>query len=81
MIRKLYTTPFCWYCERVKEELDRLGLPYEEVTVGGPAGREEVIRLSGQRRVPVLVEGDRVMHDSVRIVAHLRRSHSPEEQR
>ena len=72
---RLYTVPFCGYCERVKDELARLELPYDEVTVPG-WNREDVVRLSGQRRVPVLVDGSRVIHDSARIIAHLRQTYS-----
>jgi glutaredoxin 3 len=68
----LYTIPWCAYCDRVKDELARLDLDYEEITV--PASRfqrDEIYRLTGQRQVPVLVEGDLVLHESSRIVAHL----------
>jgi glutathione S-transferase len=73
----LYTTTSCAYCDRVKDELDRRGLEYEEVTVTGPRSkREEVYRLTGQRQVPVLVDHDVVVHDSTRILDYLRRRRS-----
>jgi glutathione S-transferase len=34
-------------------------------------GRDEVIELTGQDRVPVLVTGDEVVNDSHRILEHL----------
>jgi glutaredoxin len=74
MTLTLYTTPFCFYCERVKEDLDRRALPYQEVTVPGLLSRrEEVYRLSGQRLVPVLVDDSTVVHGSTRILEHLAR--------
>ncbi len=47
---RLYTGSYCPYCRRVKQELDRLGLDYEPVNADED-GRQEVIRLSGQRRL------------------------------
>ena len=77
MPRTLYTTPYCGYCDRVRSELERLKLEYEEVSVGWSLpDREEVLRLSGQRRVPILVENGEVIHDSSRILQHLRRKYA-----
>ena len=53
---RLYSGDFCPYCRRVKKELDRLELPYEEVYADAD-GREEVVRLSGQRAIPILTIG------------------------
>lgn len=79
MDRTLYTVPFCGYCERVRRELERLNLDYEEVEVPWPmSGREAVFRVSGQRRVPVLVDAGQVIHDSTRIIEHLRRTYTSE---
>ena len=69
---KLYTGDYCPYCRRVKKELDRLNLPYEEVYADGD-GREEVIRLSGQRAIPILTIGDEVLVDSAYIIRELRK--------
>jgi glutaredoxin len=67
----LYTGDYCPYCRRVKKELDRLNLPYEEVYADGDA-REEVIRLSGQRAIPILTIDDEVLVDSSNIIRELR---------
>jgi len=67
----LYTGDYCPYCRRVKKELDRLNLPYEEVYADGD-GREEVIRLSGQRVIPILTIDDEVLVDSSNIIRELR---------
>ena len=68
----LYTGDYCSYCRRVKKELDRLNLPYEEVYADAD-GREEVSRLSGQRAIPILTIGDEVIVDSSEIIRELRK--------
>ena len=69
---RLYTGDYCPYCRRVKKELDRLNLPYEEVYADAN-GREEVIKLSGQRAIPILAIGDEVFVDSSHIIRELRK--------
>ena len=69
---RLYTGDYCPYCLRVKKELDRLSLPYKIVDADAN-GREEVIQLSGQRRIPILTIGDEVLVDSTHIIRELRR--------
>jgi glutaredoxin 3 len=68
---KLYTGDYCPYCRRVKKELGRLNLPYEEVYADAD-GREEVIRLSGQRAIPILTIDEEVLVDSSYIIRELR---------
>ena len=69
---RLYTGDYCPYCRRVKKELDRLALPYEEVYADAD-GREEVIKLSGQRAIPILTIGEEVLVDSTHINRELRK--------
>ena len=69
---RLYTGDYCSYCRRVSRELERLGLDYEMVNADID-GREEVIRLSGQRKIPILTIGDEVLVDSSRIIRELRK--------
>ncbi len=69
---RLYTGEYCPYCRRVKKELDRMNLPYEEVYADAD-GRQEIIRLSGQRAIPILTIGDEVLVDSTYIIRELRR--------
>ncbi len=69
---KLYTGDYCPYCIRVKRELERLNLDYEAVDADAD-GREEVMRLSGQRLIPILTIGDEVLVDSSHIIRELRR--------
>ncbi|TCJ16790.1 glutaredoxin family protein [Rubrobacter taiwanensis] len=67
----LYSGNYCPYCIRVKRELERLELDYEEVNADED-GRETVIRLSGQRAIPILTIGDEVLVDSGNIIRELR---------
>jgi glutathione S-transferase len=73
----LYTTPYCPFCDRIKDELDRRAIAYEEVAVPViRSQRKELFRLTGQRRVPVLLDDGAAIHDSIRILAHLARKYS-----
>lgn len=69
---KLYTGYYCPYCRVVRKELERLELDYEVVDADAD-GREEVIRLSGQRAIPILTIDDEVLVDSSHIIRELRR--------
>ncbi len=60
----------CPYCEKVRLSLRRMGLDYES-TVIDPEDRSAVERISGQRLVPVLIDDDRVIPDSSRILRYL----------
>jgi len=69
---KLYKADWCGYCVRVMRKLDELGLAYEGVEVPIPhRDRREVIAVSGQPEVPVLVDGDVVIDDDDRIIPYL----------
>ena len=72
---RLYTGNYCPYCVRVRRELDRLELEYEVVQADAD-GREEVVRLSGQRKIPILAIGDEVLTDSSHIIRELRKRYS-----
>ena len=69
---KLYTGDYCPYCRRVKKELEKLNLAYEVVDADADV-REEVMRLSGQRAIPILTIGDEVLVDSSYIIRELRK--------
>ena len=59
-------------CGKVARKLDALGITYGEVRVGLlPRDREEVVELTGQKLVPVLVDGNEIVHDSHRILEYL----------
>jgi glutaredoxin 3 len=68
---RLYTGDYCPFCRRVRNELERLGLDYDAVDADADM-REEVIRLSGQRAIPILTIGDEVLVDSSHIIRELR---------
>jgi glutaredoxin 3 len=57
----IYTTVFCPYCQMAKALLQRKGIPFKEIDVGGkPALREEMRIKAGRRNtVPQIWIGDR----------------------
>jgi glutathione S-transferase len=67
---RLYRFPFSTNVERVALALAHKGVEIESIWVD-PADRSEVVRISGQGLVPVLVDGDRVVADSTAILEHL----------
>ena len=69
---RLYHRWKCPWCAAARQGIENVGADVELVEV--PYPREErtgVLGLSGQSRVPVLVDGDEVIVDSRRIVRHL----------
>ena len=69
------TTPTDWLCPcgRVARELRRQGVEYAEVRMPQRRKRRgEVVALSGQNRVPLLMLDGEPICDSHRIVEHLR---------
>jgi glutathione S-transferase len=67
-------TPTNWLCPcgRVARALRANGVEHEQVRVRPRDGREEVLAVSGQSRVPLLVLEGEAICDSHRIVEHLR---------
>lgn len=61
------------FCEKVRLVLAAKGLPYQVVEVVPGLGQVQLYRLSGQRQVPVLVDGAEVVADSSAIALHLER--------
>lgn len=72
---RLYTGNYCPFCMRVKGELERLDLEYEAVNADDD-NRESVMKLSGQRAIPILTIDDEVLVDSKNIIRELRRRYS-----
>lgn len=61
-------TNFLCPCGAVERALRRAGLEHRSERLSfARAERAEIVELTGQRRVPVLVDGDEVIHDSRRI--------------
>lgn len=64
-------------CGAVSRRLRKLGIEHRTERVPyRRAGRPEIVELTGQDRVPVLVEGEEVIHDSRRIVQYLDWAHA-----
>ncbi len=80
---KLYTRLFCPYCRKVKRKLDNLNLDYETHRVSFlPPLRSEVKEVSGQSKVPVLVDtehGVDGMPESDDIVRYLDETYGSED--
>ncbi len=67
---RLYRFRFSTNVERVALALAHKRLAVESVWID-PTDRSEIVRVSGQDLVPVLVDGDRVVADSTAILEHL----------
>jgi glutathione S-transferase len=67
---RLYRAPFSTNVERVALALAHKGLEVESVVISYE-DRSPVVEVSGQGLVPVLVDGDEVIPDSIRILRHL----------
>ena len=68
-------TPTNWLCAcgRVARELNKRDVPFEQIRLPyRKSDRPEIEELTGQRHLPVLVDGQEVINDSHRIVEYLR---------
>lgn len=69
---KLYQFESCPYCQMVRSRMSELLLTYVCVNVPRDRSqRQEVIAVSGQPTVPVLVDGDVVLDDEEKILPYL----------
>ena len=59
------------FCLKVRMAMQAKGLSFREVEVTPGIGQVSLFRLSGQRQVPVLVDGDDVVSDSSAICRYL----------
>jgi glutathione S-transferase len=67
-------TPTNWLCRcgTVARRLRKQGIDFEQVRVPQRRkNRVEIVELTGQDWVPVLVDGEEVIHDSHRILEYL----------
>lgn len=57
----IYTKAGCPYCEAAKKDLSRRNIRFEEIDLAnGPEAKKKVVKLSGKRLIPVIVDGDTV---------------------
>ncbi|MCU0569256.1 MAG: glutathione S-transferase family protein [Oculatellaceae cyanobacterium Prado106] len=68
---ELYQFELSHYCEKIRFILDYKGLEYRKVEVVPGLGQLDLYRLSGQRLVPVLKDGNTVISDSTAIAHYL----------
>jgi glutathione S-transferase len=69
---RLYHRWKCPWCAAARQAIENVAAPVELVEVPYPRDERDVLEeISGQRRVPVLVDGDTVVFESRRIVRHL----------
>lgn len=77
----LYDYPLSGNCHKVRLMLSLLGVEYERIDVDvSQAGtrRPEFLALNPRGQVPVWVEGETVIWDSMAILAYLARRHGPD---
>lgn len=56
---KIYTKTGCPYCAAAKEDFKKRNVDFEEINLSEePLKISEMVKLSGGRQVPVIVEGD-----------------------
>ncbi|MTF39494.1 glutathione S-transferase family protein [Cyanobacterium aponinum] len=72
---ELYQFELSQFSEKVRLILDYKGLEYKKVEVTPGIGQLEVYKISGQRQVPVLKDGDTVVADSTEIALYLDRKY------
>ncbi|MBN2119496.1 MAG: glutaredoxin family protein [Candidatus Omnitrophica bacterium] len=59
---KIYSMPTCPYCKMAKEYLSSKGISFRDIDVSADHDAlEEMIKISGQMGVPVIVSGDKVV--------------------
>ncbi|MBD1861116.1 glutathione S-transferase family protein [Trichocoleus desertorum GB2-A4] len=72
---ELYQFEMSHYCEKVRLILDYKGLAYRKIEVTPGIGQLDLYRMSGQRQVPVLKDGNEVIADSTAIGKYLDRQY------
>lgn len=68
---ELYQFEASHYCEKVRLLLDYKELDYKTIEVVPGLGQIDLYRMSGQRQVPVLKDGDEIVPDSSAIARYL----------
>ncbi len=68
---ELYQFELSQFSEKVRLVLDYKGLAYRKIEVVPGIGQLELFRMAGQRQVPVLKDGNKVIADSTAIALYL----------
>ncbi len=68
---ELYQFELSHFSEKVRLVLDYKGLAYRKIEVVPGVGQFDLFRISGQRQVPVLKDGNKVITDSTAIALYL----------
>lgn len=68
---ELYQFEMSHYTEKVRLILDYKGLEYRKIEVTPGLGQVELMKISGQRQVPVLKDGSEIIADSTAIAEYL----------
>ncbi len=70
-------TNFLCPCGAVERRLRKLEIEHRTERVAmRKRDRPEIVELTGQRRVPLLIDGEEVVHDSKRILQYLDYAHA-----
>lgn len=72
---ELYQFEASTFAEKIRLILDYKQLPYRKVEVTPGVGQIDMFRMSGQRQVPVLKDGNQVIADSTAIALYLERTY------
>jgi glutathione S-transferase len=74
-------TNFLCPCGAVERRLKKLGVDHRTERVPyRRSKRPEIADLTGQKRVPLLIDGDQVIHDSRRILQYLDHRYGTEDE-
>jgi glutathione S-transferase len=74
-VLELYQFELSQYSEKVRLILDYKQLEYKKINVVPGVGQLELLKVSGQRQVPVLKDGSVVVADSTEIALYLERKY------
>ncbi|MDJ0660452.1 MAG: glutathione S-transferase family protein [Crocosphaera sp.] len=72
---ELYQFEVSQYSEKVRLILDYKGLEYRKIEVTPGVGQVDLYKMSGQRQVPVLKDGETIVADSTEIAFYLDRKY------
>ncbi|MCP2730924.1 glutathione S-transferase [Limnofasciculus baicalensis] len=72
---ELYQFELSQYSEKVRFILDYKGLEYKKIEVTPGVGQFELFRLSGQKQVPIIKDGNTIISDSTAIAMYLDRQY------